>query len=303
MIKPDDCSLSAHDLKEVQKFADRLLLEADCYGVYPTPIDDLIAAAQLSIDREVSLDEGFLKRIYKKVVPTAIKRAVEKVIGLFDSRDRRIYLDQTVHDRKKPFVSLHEAGHGYLPWQRDTFAVMEDCKKTLDPEIIEEFEKEANVFSSEVLFQGKHFTELARDHPFELKTVRTLATKFGGSVYAAARRFVSTNPSPCVLLVVDLPVYEIGSGYTAALRRSVTSPSFTARYGDVKWKEKYGIEDSLMKVLPFHNNHKITKQTALNIRLNGESETFIVEAFNSSYEIFVLLCPASVLKEKKRIVA
>jgi Zn-dependent peptidase ImmA (M78 family) len=301
VIRPDDSSLPAHSLTEVRKHADRLLLEAGGYGRYPTPVIDLIAAANLAIDEETSLDEGFLKRIYKKVVPDTIKRAIEKVVGLFDSRDRLIYLDHTVHKKKKPFVSLHEVGHGYLPWQRDTFAVMEDCKKTLDPEVIEEFEREANVFASEVLFQGKHFSELARDYPFELKTTRTLATKFGGSVYAAARRYVGAQAMPCVLLVVDIPVYEIGTGYTATLRRVIPSPSFVTRYGEVQWNERLKPEDRLMDLLPFQNNHRVTKRTGLNIKMNGKTETFVVEAFNSTYEIFVLLCPETELK--KAIVA
>jgi hypothetical protein len=294
--RPDDSTLSANSLIEVRKHADRLLMEADGYGRYPTPVIDLIAAANLAIDQETSLDEGFLKRIYKKVVPDAIKRAIEKVVGLFDSRDRLIYLDQTIHNKKKPFVSLHEVGHGYLPWQRDMFAVMEDCKKTLDPEIIEEFEREANVFASEVLFQGKHFGELASDYPFELKTTRTLATKFGGSVYAAARRYVGTQARPCVLLVIDMPVYEVGTGYTATLRRVIPSPSFVTRYGDVQWMDRFRPEDPLMDLLPFQNNRRVTKRTGLNLKVNGKTETFIVEAFNSTYEIFVLLCPETELR-------
>lgn len=295
MIKPDDCTLSAHSQREVRKYADLLLKEAGGYHQYPTPIADVIAAANLALDQENSLDDGFLARIYRKVVPDTIKRAVEKVVGLFDSRDKRIYLDQTIHKKKKPFVSLHETGHGYLPWQRDMFAVMEDCRRTLDPEIIEEFEREANVFASEVLFQGEHFTQLARDYPFELKSARALANKFGGSVYAAARRYVRSNLRPCALLVFDLPVYEVGTGYTATLRRAVPSPSFEVRYGAVKWKDRLGPEDTLFSHLP-HGNRKITKPAPLNVRLNGKAETFVLEAFNSTYEIFVLMYPETEMR-------
>jgi hypothetical protein len=77
-------------------------------------------------------------------VRAPIKLALEKVLGLLDARDRTIYLDQSVHEKKKPFLTLHETGHNYLPWQRDLFAIPEDGESSLDPEVREQFEREAN---------------------------------------------------------------------------------------------------------------------------------------------------------------
>jgi hypothetical protein len=69
-----------------------------------------------------------------------------------------------------------------------------------------------------------------------------------------------------------------------------------ARYRDVQWNNRFRPEDPLMDLLPFQNNRRVTKRTGLNIKVNGKTETFIVEAFNSTYEIFVLLCPETELK-------
>ena len=40
-----------------------------------------------------------------------------------------------------------------MPWQKDLYAVIEDSKNSLDPALADLFDREANVFASEVLFQ------------------------------------------------------------------------------------------------------------------------------------------------------
>lgn len=230
MNRPDDCSLSQSDPSDIRKHADRLLKDAGGYGRFPTPIGDIIAAAKLNIDYEAALDESFLRRVYKKVTDP-IRRAVDKVLGIFGSRDRMIYLDQTVHNSKQAFIKLHETGHGYLPWRRDTFAFMEDGESTLDPEITEVFERQANVFASEVLFQLDLFQQDANSRPFEIKTPLALAPRYSASAYATIRRYVTTSQRACAVLVLDPPVSQFGVGNTYSVRRSIQSTPFTAKFG------------------------------------------------------------------------
>ena len=121
MRKPDDCTLSTQDLSEVRRYADTLLREANAHGRFPTPVPDILTAAKLTVERHASLDSGFLRRLYRNVT-SPIKRVVDKVLGLIDLRDKRIYLDHSVHPKKKNFISLHETGHDFLPWQRQAYA-------------------------------------------------------------------------------------------------------------------------------------------------------------------------------------
>lgn len=37
---------------------------------------------------------------------------MSKVFGLFEANDRLVVIDKNVPKPKKPFVKLHEAGHG-----------------------------------------------------------------------------------------------------------------------------------------------------------------------------------------------
>ena len=125
-MRPDDCSVDEGVLGEIQQHVERALKDSGASGVLPTPVDRIVAAAKLSVDKEVSLDDGFFSKLYR--AGATIRRAVSKVLGLLDVKARRIYLDHTVHKTRQAFVTLHETGHHELPWQRDTYAFLEDTK-------------------------------------------------------------------------------------------------------------------------------------------------------------------------------
>jgi hypothetical protein len=108
-----------------------------------------------------------------------------------------------------------------MPHQSKMYALMQDCEKTLDPEITDLFEREANVFASEALFQGEVFAEQAHDREFGIKTAMALAKQFGASNYATFRRYVFTNPRACCLVVLKPPLMVVGGGF-----RRPRSPRF-----------------------------------------------------------------------------
>jgi hypothetical protein len=206
MTRPDDSLLDPHQLANVQRHADRLLRDASAIGRFPTPIDDLMAAAKLTVVDDEVLDEGFLQQFISKVKAglDTIKSALSKVLGLFEANDRFVVIDKNAPKPRVPFIKLHEAGHGTMPHQSKVYKIMHDCEKTLEPEIADLFEREANVFASEVLFQGEAFSEEAHAQSFGIKVPMKLAKKYGGSNYATFRRYVITNPHLCCVVILDL---------------------------------------------------------------------------------------------------
>ena len=54
---------------------------------------------------------------------------------------------------KQTFLKLHETAHAVLPHQRKLYAFVEDCEKTLSREVSEQFDRKANVFAADVVFQ------------------------------------------------------------------------------------------------------------------------------------------------------
>jgi len=151
--RPDDSTLTPVQLAKVRNEAGRALREAGALGVLPTPIKDILAVAKVEEVQEDVLNESFLAKMRAKA-GDAIKRALSKVMGLFDAAAGLVFIDQLLMPVKKRFVTLHEAGHGFLPWQRSMYKLVEDCDKALDPEAADLFDREANVFASEVLFQN-----------------------------------------------------------------------------------------------------------------------------------------------------
>lgn len=286
-MRKDDHTVSGRQLAKIQRRAELLLSRADAIGRFPTPVDDLVAAANLEVARDVSLDGSFLGRIYKRFVPEEIKRAIEKVLGVLDSRAKTIYLDQTVHSKKKPFLSLHEVGHDYLPWQRDTFAILEDSEASLDPDVQEQFEREANCFASEVLFQLDRFATEAADCGFGIKTPIDLSKRYGSSVYAAIRRYVMTHRHPCAVAVFNRKGTTPGS--ILGLRRWIQSDLFTQRFGHLSIKDSQGPDDFFVRHLPRNKFRSPTRFTIKNV--NGESEECLLEAFDSTFQVFYLIYP------------
>ncbi|HUZ96437.1 MAG TPA: ImmA/IrrE family metallo-endopeptidase, partial [Edaphobacter sp.] len=232
MTRPDDSLLDAHQLATVQKYADRLLREGSALGRFPTPVDDLLAAAKLTVVDDEVLNESVLRQLVRKAKAgiTTIKSALSKVLGLFECYEGLVLLDRDVPKPRLPFIKLHEAGHGTLPHQRNAYRLVQDCEKTLDAEIGDLFEREANVFSSEVLFQGDVFSNEAHGQRFNIKVPMRLARKFGASNYAAFRRYVITNPLACCVVVLEPSVRNGKGGFAAEVRRAVMSKSFERIY-------------------------------------------------------------------------
>ena len=294
-MKKDDASLSEAQLRAVRNRADLLLKKAGAYGRFPTPVEDLIKAANLEVEREISLDGTFMGALYKrlpnsvKVLPDRVKQASQKLMGLLHRADRTILLDHSVHEKQKIFLSLHEVAHDFLDWQRSTYEILEDSESELDHDTQDLFEREANCFASEVLFQVDTFTVEAADHKFGLKAPIQLAKKYGPSLYSTLRRYVSTHSHPCLLVVFNPPLTCPKNGIQLSLRRAVPSVPFTKKYGTPDWKTLCD-GSNFIGHLPAN---KFTAPTMLLLPLHPQARTpFILEGFNSTRQVFFLLYPA-----------
>ena len=144
--------------------------------------------AKLTIAPE-SLDDGLVHRIQRSAT-RLVKRALNKLLGLLHLSERLIFIDQSLHEKKIVFISLHEIGHAWLPHQRKVYAILEECDQTLKFDVKDSFEREANNFASEVLFQLDQFTKDAADCDFGVRAPLKLSRRYGSSVYSAMRRYV-----------------------------------------------------------------------------------------------------------------
>lgn len=289
MIKLDDCTLAPETYKKVRQEAERILNEADAFGVFPTPVDDIMSAAKVHEVKEDVLNEGFLTKIRKGVTGT-LRKALSKVLGIFDARDRLVFIDRSLKSVKKAFVKLHETAHGFLMWQRDLYALVEDGENNIDPDIADTFDREANVFASEVLFQCDGFINEANDHDFGIFVPVRISKHYGGSIYASVRQYVSKNHRACAVIILNPPVIDINVGFKAYVRRApVTSPAFKNVFGELKLPEYFTPDDKIGKMVPINNRRASGKRSLPIIDSNGKEHECICEAFTNTYQVFILI--------------
>jgi len=270
---------------EIEKIARNLLVGARAWGKLPTPVDDLIAYSELSIAKRIDLSQVEPSWIMRGRLFAG--RVSRKVLGIFDFRDKTIYLDHGQPETRKGFIKLHETGHGVLPWQKDLIGCQDD-ETTIVPEIKDEFEREASFFASASLFQLDRFDEEAAKLPLSIDSARALAGKFGGSVQAALRRYVERSPKRCALLVFHKPK---GNGsFRAKIRDYFESATFTQEFGGMTWPEECGTEFEFVKDMQRRRKYHQDGQFAHTTH-DLDLLTLHYHYFDNSYNVFVLLFP------------
>lgn len=296
MTRPDDSTLDPEDLRAVEEQAHRLLDRADAWDRYPVPVDDILSAAKVRLAPTSAFNPSAIIAYLKGKATdagTRIKSAISKVFGLYDASEAIIHIDDTVLEVRQTFLKLHETGHHDMPTHRKMFRIFQDCEKTLAPDIADHFEREANNFARFLLFKGPTFAAHAADHPFGIRTPMTLAKAFGSSIYAAAREYARTNSRACVVFVLEPLENETGSGFRAPVRRIEPSPAYVARFGRPAVKAVTP-DHLLWPVIPI--GRKMTRPVPLGISdLNGQRHECLAEAFDTTYNILILLYPITAL--------
>lgn len=300
-MKPDDSRLTPAQYAKVRSEAERALSLAGALGRFPTPIDDIIAAADVHEVKEDVLNEGFISKLRRQASGT-LKAALSKVIGLFDAKARLIFIDRSLHLVKQAFVRLHETGHAFMAWQRDLYAVVEDCDQTIEPATADLFDREANVFASEVVFQLDGFSNEAEEREFGILVPVKLSSKYGASIYSAVRRYVSRNWRACTVIVINPPELIPGDGFRATLRRHCSSTKFIETFGDIDWPEVFTPDHPVGAMIPLNGRKMSGKRTLTLTDRNGDSHECIAEAFTQTYQIFVLIHAVNTLTKTSIIV-
>lgn len=295
-MKPDDSGLDQNSLSAVELRARKLLDRASAWERFPTPIEDILAAAKLQVAPTSIFDPAAIIAYLKgksEDVGRYLKSAVSKVFGVYDSTESLIHIDDTVNESKQNFLKLHETGHHEMPTHRKLFRFFQDCEKTLAPDVADLFEREANNFARFALFQGDTYRRIAADHEFEIKTAMKLAKTFGASVYASAREFARTNHRACVVYVLEPVEFAHGVGARATVRRIEPSPSFVEQFGRPS-EEVITLDHVLGPILPL--GRRMTRPRSLSIKdRNGISHECIAEAFDTTWNVLLLVYPVRAL--------
>ena len=292
-MKRDDSGLSSEELENVRLYSRKLLHKADAVGQFPTPVDHIVKTANLFVNNDISLgkDLSTVQRFSSNIAKLARPHLFEikKLLGLLHVPSGEIIIDHSQHEKKKVFIKLHETGHSFLPHQRKMFEVMEDGQLELNPDTNDLFEREANNFASETLFQGDQYEKMAADYQLSIKTPIDLSKKFGSSTYSSMRRYVSTHFSPLALAVYDHRPAKNHDAPFLLRRGMIVSDTFITKFGPARMPnpcEKHSHLGEILSRAKLHTHHKCNTAD-----LNGTLHNCSLHVFNNSYEIFVLLIP------------
>jgi hypothetical protein len=198
----------------IRAHAIRALKAADALRVVPTPIDQVREAVHL-------VDSSDFTNLTADM-PLGLKRRIlalgrRKLRGLLAVREKTVYIDPNLRHSQSRFVTGHEIGHFWLPWQQDAYRG--DTDSTLAPSTKDLFEREANAFSAELLFNIDELQYRACGSPLSLVTPVELHQQFDASLIATTRRYVEQHRASCALLL-------IGQRETTSLRQPASTILF-----------------------------------------------------------------------------
>jgi hypothetical protein len=272
-------------VSELTKIADFTLREAGAVGTLPTPIDSLLAAAEIGqvFDPETA-KEQFLANLAEGA-REGFLALWQKVRGIADLRERVVYVPTTTTVPRILFAKGHELGHEVIPWHR--LPLYQDDERTLRPDVRAVFEREANYFSSEVIFQGSRFARRARDFHPSLEAVFTLADLYGASRQATLVRLAEGHDEALAAITYVPDRYSVDEQGRSILRapRVVPSPSFLSRY------ESILLPEELRTGHPWADARESSRPCDGDIRFDCGSGPvrFIWQAWWNQYCLMVLL--------------
>ena len=263
--------------RDIEKISYELLKSSKSLDVFPTPVDSILNYSDFVADNKIDL-LNIKHSFFEKFKDSSIKilqSGISKVKGIFDRREKTIYIDIGLDKNlgKKNFVQLHEIGHGVLGWQNEMMLCL-DNDDTLSHEIEEQFEQEANYFASITLFQHDRFIQEAEKLNLGLSSVMALSKKFGASVHATLRNYVLNSKNRCALLVLNHPVNENGYINILTKRDLFYSSLFLKEFGELNLPEEFGFKWNFVKDFKF--NKKFNDKGTINlVTLNGEAHRIL----------------------------
>lgn len=170
---------------------------------------------------ELGLEVGTLPSFDLERLDPEQFRVFGSVKGLLSPSESRIYLSEDLVSKQERWVIFHEGAHAEIGLHTDLLYL--DNEYTLGPVVREQMEKEANGFAAHLQFFGPRFAADARELPFGIASVRSLADRYDASIESSLRRYVETCQEQCVCGVFRLGRHADGQRETLTFRYFVKS--------------------------------------------------------------------------------
>lgn len=239
----------------------------------------------LKLDCEIiDLKKSFTNDVFN------IKQTPRAVLSF---SDRLIVIDKVLKPNRSRFSVLHEIAHYVLPSHQNELYVCDD--KDIDSFTHITFEKEANDFAAELLFLGNRFVLQANSEKICALTVKKLAERYQASFESTARRLVEKNIRPCMFIVfkesIDKCGIDLNLDQKCGVNYCIASKSFKTRYftevsGEVP-------ADVVLHLTKTNRDiaYSIRREIKITTKTMNKLESFDIEYFTNSYNIFAFVLP------------
>ena len=276
------------DERIIAQLTQGLLERAETRGRFPTPVDDIVAAAGLVQPKESLLADSVLEH-----APQHLRHAIQQLSGrvraVLDRTTHEVHVDPSIHNRGRvAFQKLHEVTHEILPWQQALAYADDDA--TLSPAARRLFEQEANIGAADLLFQNGYFNDLAERYAIGMTAILELAPIVGASGHATFRRFARVHSGAVAGVVMDLSPC---SREPLAYRRHevVVSNSWAAEFARGGWPgvlraEPYAF---VRRAEEARVSGGIVRTDLALPNIRNELVVLHVELYSNQYELFVLI--------------
>lgn len=278
------------DKKSIEELALYKLKEAKLYGNFPTSIDKLARKNKLRISME---DLSRIDPAFQASNPDTLQKTLNKVRGFIDIPNNDISVDQSGTRHRIRYTSLHEIGHGVIPWQRPIFERISplhlDYDKSLSASCKATFELEANYFSACSIFQCDISQDIIFNKPLNRQAVIEVADIFDVSFHATARHFMENTPHKGILLLLNEDISQNGIiKYHLKVKQYLASESFKEAYPKLKW-----YPNTFNQMTPFVRDAFDTSINSSEGSFFHNQMTWHYEYFTDSYTHFVLVTEPS----------
>ncbi len=257
---------------EAQRF-----LDTHGFSVPPLTAEQALEARNLVVT-QLSLDD-LLSEVN---LPAEAHRNIQ---AMLDTGTRSVAFKEGLHMQKRNWGALHEVGHDFIPWQRDT---LYRCPLLWLPHHVQRvFEAEADQFAAETFFFGEQFHKVAFAGDFGLSNARYLATDiYQTSLHATFAHYAKESPLPHCLLIWRPKLQDKASGASTEveLHYYIKSGSFR---GHIDPGQIVDPDHAVTKVFEDPESAVVCHELAL-VNECGRQYVSKAESFSNSYNVFTL---------------
>lgn len=280
---------------ELEADAKNLLKRAGVYGVIPTPLEALMDNEKIKFHSGLPEQESFLKTLPEKG-KNIFLNAVQKIRGISDLRSRAIYIPKDKNNTRERFALAHEIAHTNIE-HHNIGVSLTDTNEELSLNVKEEFEREANYFGAELLFQVDHFARMARDYTASIEAPLVLAIDHETSYHSTIWKFIEVQDER-VCVAQFYPVNKMQPCEGFKLYKSIGSDSFRMKFSELEIPRNLDYMDEWSQAFKCE---KIISGTQ-HFVCNGSLYFFEWSAWSNTYTLFVMLRHRSAFHKIGRVV-